>query len=43
MKMIEDPEDMVSTDGFHSFIHLLSKDLKTDAHSTMLSPGTQWF
>lgn len=42
--MIEDPEDMVSTDGFHSFIHVLSEDLKTDAaHSTMLSPRTQWF
>lgn len=23
---------MVSTDGFHSCIHLLSKDLKTDIH-----------
>lgn len=42
--MREEPEDMVSTDGFHSCIHLLSKDLKTDViHSTMLAPGTQWF
>lgn len=38
--MMEEPEDMVSTHDFHSthsFIHLLSKDLRTYViHGTML-------
>lgn len=38
------PEDMVPTDGSHSFIHLLSEDVKTGAvDSTVLAPGAQWF
>lgn len=42
--MIVEPEDMVPTDGFHSVIHLLSKDVKTGAiDSTVLARVAKWF